>query len=196
MAATHSRHRCGNQQQAESMKAAHSVSHSMITVVNRPLHVLTRQPGEGGSMSAMAMLRQLAACYACNHGGVFMSHRLTAALVFLFLTVCVGQAGTGFEAIVDLQLVHRSLGKAQVRGSLAYSSCGFNNRVPDDLPRMRVLPDYSGPPKNVLQKIFADDPAMHVTQEEGGTIRMIETDVPTDLLNLKIRHLSFYPSDV
>ena len=150
------------------------------------------------SMSDMAMLRQLAACYAYKeHGGGFMtSHRLTAAFVFLFLTVCVGQAGTGFEAIVDLQLVHRILGTAQVPGSLAYSSCGFNNRVPDDLPRMRVLPDYSGPPKNVLEKIFADDPAMRVTQEEGGTIRMMETDVPTDLLNLKIHHLSFYPSDV
>jgi len=124
-----------------------------------------------------------------------MSHRLTSALVFLFLTVCVGQAGTGFEAIVDLQLVHRILGTAQVAGSLAYSSCGFKHRIPDDLPRMRVLPDYSGTPKDVFQKIFADDPRMRVTQEDDGTIRMIETDVPTDLLNLKIRHLSFYPSD-
>jgi hypothetical protein len=76
---------------------------------------------------------------------MFMSHRLTPALVFLFLLYCVGQAGTGFEAIVDLQLVHRILGAAQVPGSLAYSSCGFTNRVPDDLPRMRVLPDYFCP---------------------------------------------------
>jgi hypothetical protein len=123
------------------------------------------------------------------------SYRITAASVFLFLTVCVGQAGGGFEAVVDLQLIHRILDAAQVPGSLAYSSCGFRKRVPDDLPPMRVLPDYSGPPKEVLQKIFADDPRMRVTTEEGGVIRMMETDVPTDLLNFKIHHLSFFPSD-
>jgi hypothetical protein len=96
------------------------------------------------------------------------SYRITAVSVFLFLTVCVGQAGGGFEAVVDLQLIHRILDAAQVPGSLAYSSCGFRKRVPDDLPPMRVLPDYSGPPKEVLQRIFADDPRMRVTTEEGA----------------------------
>ncbi|MGD0567496.1 MAG: hypothetical protein ABSA78_03745 [Candidatus Sulfotelmatobacter sp.] len=60
---------------------------------------------------------------------------------------------------------------------------------------MRILHDYSGPPKEVLGKMFADDPRMGVTQEEGGMVRMIEKDVPTDLLNFKIHHLSFFPSD-
>lgn len=121
-------------------------------------------------------------------------HRLTVASVFLFLTVCVGQAGAGFDAVVNLQLVHRILDTAQVPGSLAYSSCGFRKRVPDDLPPMRVLDDYSGPPEGILQKIFADDPRMRVTTEEG-VIRMMETDVPTDILNFKIHHLSFFPYD-
>jgi hypothetical protein len=121
------------------------------------------------------------------------SYRLTAASAFLLLTVCVGQAGSGVEAVIDLQLVHRILGSAQVPGSLAYSSCGFRKRAPapDDLPAMRVLPDYSGPPKEVLQKIFADDSRMRVTQDEGGTIRMMETDVPRDLLDVKISHIAF-----
>jgi hypothetical protein len=39
--------------------------------------------------------------------------------------------------------------------------------------------------------MFADDPHMQVTQEPEGTIRMVETDVPRDLLDLKIRHISF-----
>jgi hypothetical protein len=60
---------------------------------------------------------------------------------------------------------------------------------------MRVLPDYSGPAKDVLQKVFSNDPHMRVTQEEGGVIRIMETDVPTDVLNLKIHHLSFFPPD-
>ena len=123
------------------------------------------------------------------------SYRLTAASVFVFLTVCVGQAGGGLEAVMNLQLIHRILGTAQVPGSLAYSSCGFRKQAPNSLPPMRVLPDYSGSPKEVLQKIFADDSRMRVTQEGGGMIRMMETDVPTDLLNFKIHRMSFFPSD-
>jgi hypothetical protein len=39
--------------------------------------------------------------------------------------------------------------------------------------------------------MFADDSKMQVSQEPGGMIRMVETDVSTDFLNVKIRHLSF-----
>lgn len=38
--------------------------------------------------------------------------------------------------------------------------------------------------------MFADHPKMRIT-EEPGIIRMAETDIPTDLLNFKIHHLSF-----
>jgi len=123
------------------------------------------------------------------------SYRLTVASVFVFLTICVGQAGGGDNPWIGLLQIDSVLRAAHISGSLAYSSCGFHKRVPDALPPMRVLSDYSGPPKEVLQKMFADDPRMRVTQEEGGMIRMVETDVPTDLLNFRIHHLSFYPSD-
>jgi hypothetical protein len=39
--------------------------------------------------------------------------------------------------------------------------------------------------------MFVDDKHMRVTQEGDGTVRMIEDDVPTDLLDVKIRHISF-----
>ncbi len=39
--------------------------------------------------------------------------------------------------------------------------------------------------------MFADDPKMHVTQEANGMIRMFESDVPRDLLNVRISHISF-----
>ena len=122
-----------------------------------------------------------------------ISFRLTAASVFLVVTVCVGQAGGGFEAVVNMQRIHRILEAGHVSGSLAYSGCGFDKRVPPDLPPLAAL-DESGEPKEVLKKLFAADPLMQVTQE-GDVIRMMEKNVPTDLLNLKIQHLSFFPSD-
>jgi hypothetical protein len=39
--------------------------------------------------------------------------------------------------------------------------------------------------------MFANDTKMQVTQESDGKIRMTETDVPKDLLEIKIHHLSF-----
>jgi hypothetical protein len=78
--------------------------------------------------------------------------------------------------------------------SLAHSGCGFDKRVPPDLPRLGFL-DESGPPTEILRKLFDADPVMQVTQEGGGTIRMMETNVPTDLLSVKIHHLPFFPSD-
>jgi hypothetical protein len=39
--------------------------------------------------------------------------------------------------------------------------------------------------------MFADDMKMRVTQEPGGTVRMVETDVPPDLLEVKISHIAF-----
>jgi hypothetical protein len=70
-----------------------------------------------------------------------------------------------------------------------YSSCGFQKKLPDSL-QIRSLTDYSGAPRDVLEKMFADRPKMKIT-EEPGIVRMAETDVPTDLLNFKIHHLSF-----
>jgi hypothetical protein len=39
--------------------------------------------------------------------------------------------------------------------------------------------------------MFADDKTMQVIQERDGKIRMAETDVPQDFLEVKIHHLSF-----
>ncbi len=39
--------------------------------------------------------------------------------------------------------------------------------------------------------MFADNPAMQVTQDKDGTIRMIEKGVPTDILNIWINRIPF-----
>lgn len=41
--------------------------------------------------------------------------------------------------------------------------------------------------------MFAGDTKMRVTQDDDGKIRMVETDVPKDFLEVRIRHLSFPP---
>jgi len=130
-------------------------------------------------------------------GGAFLtSYRLRAAIVGLFLTICVVQSGRGDDRspIPGLNVIHRILQGGHVSGSLAYSGCDFDKRVPPDLPPFGVL-DESGLPKEILTKLLSADPLMQVTQEEGGMIRMMETNVATDFLRLKIHHLSFYPSD-
>ena len=124
------------------------------------------------------------------------SHMLRVAFAVLFLTFCVGQVGGSHDTdpVRGLQLIRSILHAADVSGSLAYSGCGFDRRVPPDLPPFGVL-DESGRPQETLKKLFSADPLMQVTQE-GNMIRMMETNVATDVLNLKIHHVSFFPSDV
>jgi hypothetical protein len=64
-----------------------------------------------------------------------------------------------------------------------------------DFPKIRRLSESSGSPVEELQRAFADDPKMRVTQEPGGMIRMVETDAPSDLLDVKISHVSFHPAE-
>jgi hypothetical protein len=43
----------------------------------------------------------------------------------------------------------------------------------------------------MLREVFADDHKMQVTQETGGAIRMVESGVPKELMDVTIRKLSF-----
>jgi len=90
--------------------------------------------------------------------------------------------------MAPLQPLMEVLRRAKVSGSLELSRCDFG--PPPHLPNLRV-PAAVGPLPQVLREMFADDPVMQVTQDADGTIRMIETGVPTDLLDVKIRHLPF-----
>ena len=125
-------------------------------------------------------------------GRIFMpSYRLKVAAALVLVTSCQGQDRGGVDSAVAVPLIRGVLRKANVSGSLAYwGQCGYHMSRPD-FPKVRILSNYSGPPREVLQQIFADDPQMRVTQEPGGEIRMVETDVPSDLLDVKISHLSF-----
>ena len=111
-----------------------------------------------------------------------------AAIPFLLLASCLGQVYG--EAMV----VSQALSEAHVNGSLSYwgrKSCSFSPRE-----RYPVLPairggNTSGPIAEILQQMFANDSKMQVAQEPNGIVRMFETDVPRDLLEIKIHHISF-----
>jgi hypothetical protein len=111
--------------------------------------------------------------------------------VLILVSSCVGQDRPVIDSRATAGMIMAILGAAHVSGSLEFwGRCGPGVWQPD-VPKMRELSDYSGSPREVLQRMFADDPKMRVTQEPGGTIRMVETDVPNDLLDVKISHISF-----
>ena len=83
------------------------------------------------------------------------------------------------------------LTEAHVSGSLVYSAdCEFHvGRFPI-LPHVGT-PRRSGQPAEVLQSMFGESSTIRVTQEPNGLVRMAEADVPTDILEVKIHHVSF-----
>jgi hypothetical protein len=84
------------------------------------------------------------------------------------------------------------LGAAHVSGSLEYwGRCELDHQLPD-FPKLHAIEKNTDSPVQALREIFSgDDPEMQVTQEPDGTIRMAETDVPQDLLDVRIAHISF-----
>ena len=124
------------------------------------------------------------------------SHMLRVAFAVLFLTFCVGQVGGSHDTdpVRGLQLIRSILHAADVSGWLASCRLWLRQTDSPDLPPFGVL-DESGRPQETLKKLFSADPLMQVTQE-GNMIRMMETNVATNVLNHKIHHVSFFPSDV
>jgi hypothetical protein len=104
---------------------------------------------------------------------------------------CLSQDKGGVDQRVALPQVQRILSSERRSGSLQYwGFCDLDKGWPD-FPEPRSVLGRKGSALNVLQEMFADDPPMRVIQERDGRIRMAETGVPQDLLEVKIRHLSF-----
>jgi hypothetical protein len=116
---------------------------------------------------------------------------LVVASVLVLLTSCLGQERGGSYPMVAVPLIRTILRTAQVPGSLGYwGRCDSRGRYPD-FPQFRAPRTVGATPVHALREMFVDDPKMRVTQEPGGKIRMFETDVPMDLLDVKISHISF-----
>jgi hypothetical protein len=121
---------------------------------------------------------------------------LIPASVLILLSPCLGQERGGTDPTMALPLLRHILGTAHVSGSIAFwGRCEALRHFPD-FPALRYPSNDTGSPLEVLREVFAkDDPNMDVTQESNGLIRMFETDVPMDILNIRIHHVSFGAPD-
>ena len=117
--------------------------------------------------------------------------RIAAAVLLALVGSCLSQDKGGVDQRVALPEVQKILGSERRSGSLEYwGFCELDKGWPD-FPEPRPVSGRKGAALDILQEMFADDPKMRVVQERDGKIRMAETDVPQDLLKVKIHHLSF-----
>jgi len=119
---------------------------------------------------------------------------LTMASVLFLGGCCLSQDKGGVDQTVALQVVQKVLSSTQLSGSLEYWGVCDVSKPRPEFPRLRPVSGYEVSALDVLQETFANDTKMRVTQDSDGKIHMAETDVPQDLLQVKIHHLSF-PSD-
>jgi hypothetical protein len=136
-----------------------------------------------------------------------MLHRMFAFAFFLGLLVGFREQEAraarprvvSFQAMFDVleapsvQPILEALDKARLSGSFVFSGhCDLSACTPHaDFPPFRALTGLQGPAVQVLREVLADAPATQVKQDAGGTVRMNETGVQTDLLNVKISHIPF-----
>jgi len=113
------------------------------------------------------------------------------ALPLFLVGSCLSQDKRGVDQTVALPLVQKILSGAQISGSLEYWGVCDISKPRSEFPELRPVSGREGSALGALQEMFADDAKMRVTQDSDGRIRMVETDVPQDLLELRIHHLSF-----
>jgi hypothetical protein len=85
------------------------------------------------------------------------------------------------------------LANARVSGSLEYEGkCGLTKNLVPDLPSVQQpQKPYTQNTLETFWFMFGAHPRMEVSQESNGTIRIVDTGVQTDILHVKIKHLSF-----
>ena len=119
--------------------------------------------------------------------------RITMAMLLCLVGSCLSQDKGGVDQRVARQEVQKILSGEGRSGSLEYWGFCDPDKGWPDFPEPRSVSGHKGSALDLLQEMFADDPKMRVIQERDGRIRMAETDVPKDFLEVKIRHLSFPP---
>ncbi len=116
------------------------------------------------------------------------SYILTVASVLVLLSSCLGQDRRYIEIQTGLPIIEDVLREAKVSGSLVYQTrC---NGSPN-FPRVHAPRTQGASPVKALREVFADYPLMRVWEDGGGKIRMVETGVLRDLLDVKIGQISF-----
>jgi len=108
----------------------------------------------------------------------------------LAMCVFITASSPGQERVQSISDV---LSRADLSGSISYWSPEKCRPEPFRFPAFpKLVPaTYSGSPVDSLREMFAGDPKMVVNQEPNGHVRLVEQDVPTDMLDVKIHHVSF-----
>jgi len=112
---------------------------------------------------------------------------------FLLVASSQGQDRGGTPPGDGYMYIGGVLSRAHMSGSLEYwGVCDFKDYYPN-FPKLQALTsqEVEDSPLGQLQKMFSIDPNMRVTEDDEKIIRMVETDVPSDLLDLRIPHLHF-----
>jgi hypothetical protein len=117
----------------------------------------------------------------------------TMTVAFLLLASCLGQDRGGSAASYAFE-ISKILGREQRSGSLEYWGVCGRDFYPD-LPKIQSASGKEISSVDEIRTMFAVDSVMQVTQERDGKVRMVETDVPDDLLNVRIHHVVL-PGDV
>jgi hypothetical protein len=130
-----------------------------------------------------------------NHQkGIRMLRNVAPIAVILSFTLGTTAQDPGSHApriVKPLQPLLVALDRAKVSGSLELSGlCDTTRWVPFHSPHWQPAAS-NGSPIEVAREILAGNPAIRITQDPDGTIRMTDPGVPTDLLNTKIKHISF-----
>lgn len=118
-----------------------------------------------------------------------MRHYRTAFVLVVALSVtCSGQIALRFNN--DARIIRDVLMDAHVSGSLVFSGgCKFQDRTAS-VPAIARRRDLTSP-RETLEHMLSINSGMRVTRDSDGLIRMVEAGVPTDILDVKIRHISF-----
>ena len=120
-------------------------------------------------------------------------YRVGIGLFLFLLTPCVSQQ-VRFNYNNDPQVIRDVLKDAHVSGSLVFSGgCRFRDRTAP-VPSVGTS-RHSGSVRETLQNMLAVNSKMRVTQDPDGMIRIVEEDVPTDILEVKIHRVSFPGSE-
>jgi hypothetical protein len=120
-----------------------------------------------------------------------MARWVNLSFLLVLLPSCVAQEARTISPSLTGTIMGAVLTHAHASGSLVYSGRCENNGGTFDLPSLKLPADRNTPPLQMLQEMFAYHPKMQVTQDANGNIRMVETDVPRDLLDLRIVQVSF-----
>ena len=116
--------------------------------------------------------------------------QLTIACAFMLTAYSLGQDRGGMPP-GDGYMIGRVFSKEDASGSLEYwGVCNFKELYPD-FPKLKRISGHEGSAVELLREIFSVNPYMKVSQDADGKIRMVEEDVPTDLLDVKIDHIQF-----